>query len=644
MKLKRRTVSLIFIFIGILTIIFGAFFSYVAYTRKNELQEELQQIESQINNAVVNNIAIETFFVQFYELLVPQYSKQSNDIKYLYSIINCLANKANYTLDKEAYNEIRSKIKKYVKLAKKYRLVSSCYFTYKGVFPDFFVKIINKVRFDVTGNDIAKSPTIVKLVSAYMDEIAKLEKEIDDLTFKIDDEIKILKKYIYIPADSSFENIKNAIEAKVKELEEKDLEDIEKEWNKKLSEIKDAPKITDIRQKKIEELEEVLDKLNMENRLSIYSYFLKKKAESYIGDLVTAINNKQTYLSGIADKVEKKEFIFRGEIFRPEDYEMLCNPEKAIIEIPSSCKEITDIICKAQDRVMSFSVRVPELIGQQLAKRIEWKELLNIKFRLDRNDIQILKDFKDTNEKLPLIAKNIITLRQMKKTLEEQIEKIRSRIARQKLEKKSVGKLLGVASKSNIGIINLGRKHGLFNNSIFEIFGMIKGREFTFKGIAKILKLGEENSKVLILPVVNVEDKNFIISKGAGIAYPEHFSVITKEFTKKLPYTDIVKISQIKGLKPEVNDALFSEIFDPKHKKTVSLAGNLHLIYTNAEISKKLAEWNFIYQEKADTNNDYVIVGKDYKNSPNYKIAKELNIKLLREKDLYDFLELEYRY
>jgi len=49
-------------------------------------------------------------------------------------------------------------------------------------------------------------------------------------------------------------------------------------------------------------------------------------------------------------------------------------------------------------------------------------------------------------------------------------------------------------------------------------------------------------------------------------------------------------------------------------------------------------------QKKADINNDFVILGKDYENSENYKIAKELNIRLIREKDFYDLLSLEYQY
>ncbi|MFN7182274.1 MAG: hypothetical protein ACK4NF_06320, partial [Planctomycetota bacterium] len=287
--------------------------------------------------------------------------------------------------------------------------------------------------------------------------------------------------------------------------------------------------------------------------------------------------------------------------------------------------------------------RITEFVSQQLAKRNELVEVQGIKFRLDRNDVTLLVDYKNSDEKLPTTARNIITLRQTKKTLEDQIEKIRSRIAKRKLEKKPVGKLLGLDYKYNRGIINLGRRHGLFNNTIFEVYGMIKGREFVFKGLVKILKLGEDNSKVMILPVVIVEDKNFIVSQGAGVAFPQYFSIITKEFSKKLPYTDIIKIAQIKGLKAEVNDALFSEVFDPQHKKVISFAGNLHLIYTNAEAAKKFTLWNFKYQEKADTNNDYVILGKDYQDSENYRIAKDLNIKLLREKDFYDFLELEYR-
>ncbi|MFN7181656.1 MAG: hypothetical protein ACK4NF_03125, partial [Planctomycetota bacterium] len=218
MKLKAQTVSLLFLFLGIMTTIFGAFFSYVAYTRKNELYSELVNLEKDIEDATTKNVAVETFFRQFYELISPSYRKYSGNIKYLQSLVNCLATKANFSLeDKEVYEKIKKEIKRYVRLAKNFRVVSSCYFSYKGVLPNFFLKIMNKLKFDITGEESARRPTIVKLVSAYLERINKLEKEIDDLRAKVETTIQLLRKYIFISDEESFGDIKESLDAKIKE-------------------------------------------------------------------------------------------------------------------------------------------------------------------------------------------------------------------------------------------------------------------------------------------------------------------------------------------------------------------------------------------------------------------------------------------
>lgn len=567
----------------------------------------------------------------------PYYENHYSNPEYIKSIISCLAVRANFTLDEAFYRAAE----KTLRLHNKYKFVDSCYFSFAGLkFPPSYTRIVNRAaKFDVTVEETDKRPTMLRLVSEYLQKIAALEKEIDQTNANIESSIKKLKKYanIYPNIDTvlSFTDIADILKNKEN--------DISAEVIKKIVEEKDDVKV----QSNLQDLEKQLEKDARTGELSDTAedsllkkyYVINGKLSNFSNDLTELLNKVDQYLSGVVEQAYKKEFS-SNEILMKKDRDILCF--KAIVDIPQSCR---DIICSEPPRkVKSFSWIVTELEWPKLVKINELKDIFALKSRLDRNDVSILEEFKNSQETLQIRARNIILLRQTKKTLEDQVEKIKSKIAKQKIEKKPVGNILSIDARANKGVINLGRRNGLFNNSIFEVYGVIKGRELVFKGMAKILKLGEENSKILMLPVVNVEDNSFTITRGAGIAYPEFFDVITKEYTKRLPYRNIIKISSIKDLKPEVHDILYSEIFDPSQKKVISFAGNLHLIYTNAEAAKKLSQWNFKFQEKVDINNDYVILGKDYEESGNYKVAKELNIKLLREKDLYDLLELQYKY
>lgn len=618
MVLKKKTISLILTFFGVLTIIFGAFYIYILSKEKQSLIEKLAQVSRVLEEQQLKVDALEHFYRVYYKLMDPYFQKQYNNPEFLKQLISCVSLKANFTLDRTFYNLV----KKTLRLHNKYKLADSCYFSFIGLkFPPSYIKVINKgAKFDITMEETEKRPSLIKLIMAYLEKIQTLEQEIESIDNTITTNSKKLEEFL--PAGEDFTSIGQAFHTKENEIFSKLLKETEGE-----AELK--------------KIEEELKKEGIDNRILKKYYVIKKKLYNYVADLSQLLDRVEQYLFGIT----KKEFSGE-EILRGKDYSTLCS--QLPTGMPASCVDLKTLFCeKKEGRLQlfkSFSWIVTELEWPKMVKINELKNVLNLKSRLDRNDTSILEEFKESQEPLPTYAKNILLLRQTKKILTDQIEKIRSKIARQKIEKKPVGTILSVDTRSNKGIINLGRKNGLFNNNIFEIYGTIKGREFVLKGIAKILKIGEDYSKILILPLVSVEDKSFVVSKGAGVAYPEFFDIITKEFTKRLPYRDIIKINQIKGLKVEPNDMLYSEIFDPSHKKIVSFAGNLHLIYTNSELSKKIEKWNFKYQEKADINNDYVILGKDYKDSENYKIAKELNIKLVREKDFYDFLELQYRY
>lgn len=632
MVLKKKTISLILIFFGVLTIIFGAFFGYVASSRKRELVEQIDKLNNSVNELRLKVDSLDYFYKTYYKLVDPYFDNQHNTPEYIKSIISCMAVRANFTLDRAFYKSTKMTLKlRNKKLYNKYRLyelINSCYFSFAGLeFPLPYTKIINRGgKFDITVEETDKRPTLLKLVSVYMDKIQELVTNIDKLDIDIAESQRKLNKFLVFET-SNFTEITKTLRDKENEI----ISKIIKETDKAKA------------QKNLSDIEGELTKDDSDNNLIKKYYIVKRKFNDFSEDFTELLNKFDHYLLGIVEQVYKKEFS-SDEILREKDYKALCT--QTPVDIPPLCR---DIICSGKKdgkpyKIKSFLWIVTELERPKLVKINELKYTMDLKSRLDRNDSSILDEFKNSQETLPNLAMNIMLLRQTKKTLEGQIEKIKSKIAKQKIEKKSVGKILSIDTRANKGVINLGRRNGLFNNTVFEVYGVIKGRDFVFKGMAKVLKLGEENSRILILPVVSVEDKSFIISKGAGVAYPEFFDIITKEYIKRLPYRNIIKISSIKDLRTEIHDLLYSEIFDPSQKKVISFAGNLHLIYTNAEAVKKFVDWNFKVQDKADINNEYVVLGKDYQDSENYRIAKELNIKLLREKDLYDFLELQYRY
>jgi hypothetical protein len=160
------------------------------------------------------------------------------------------------------------------------------------------------------------------------------------------------------------------------------------------------------------------------------------------------------------------------------------------------------------------------------------------------------------------------------------------------------GRILNLSGLAGKGWIDLGRVNHLRKGLVFRVFQYVKGGKKAYKGRAEVIKVDETVSEVRIL---EEDDALNPISNG---------------------------------------DYIFSPFYDPE-AQPVFVFGGTGLAakdVTKEYLVMKMKDYGAVVKDKVDLYTDYLVALTDYESSPEYKAARELNVTVIRERDLLEFI------
>ncbi|MBI5778669.1 MAG: hypothetical protein HZA49_04345 [Planctomycetes bacterium] len=196
----------------------------------------------------------------------------------------------------------------------------------------------------------------------------------------------------------------------------------------------------------------------------------------------------------------------------------------------------------------------------------------------------------------------ITELTKKKKEFEERLEKLRNRMELASEGIEIDGKVVLADIGNNSVCIDLGAQDAIVKGMDFDVFTIIKGGLKKGKGRVKIIKVFDDYCQAAIIPDTMKSEEP-----------------ITTE------------------------DLINSDIYNRQRTKTFIFAGTPMGKYLLDDLKKKIQEFGGEVLSTSSDNITYVVVGKDFENDDNYKKAIYLGAVVLREKELYDLLRIEWK-
>jgi outer membrane biosynthesis protein TonB len=165
------------------------------------------------------------------------------------------------------------------------------------------------------------------------------------------------------------------------------------------------------------------------------------------------------------------------------------------------------------------------------------------------------------------------------------------------------GKILKVASASQVGWINIGRVNHLRPGLEFRVFQSVKGGKRQYKGMIEIQQVDETISR---FRVVNTDDELNPITEG---------------------------------------DFITSPFYDPKAVPIFVFAGKglESKDVTEETLRAKIKAYGAEIRDDVDLKTSFLIALKDYDKSPHdklYKTARDLGVAVVRERDILGYMGL----
>lgn len=157
------------------------------------------------------------------------------------------------------------------------------------------------------------------------------------------------------------------------------------------------------------------------------------------------------------------------------------------------------------------------------------------------------------------------------------------------------GTVVSVDLDRQLVYINLTKKDRLFRFMRFNVFAMEKGMVKVDRGVVELIDIGEEYS---VCAIVRQSDPKSPMKKG---------------------------------------DLFYNTYYDRNVPNHVVIAGRLTK-YSRDEVAQKLRELGDVYQERVDDKTNYCIVGEGYENDPVYIAARDMGVRILVERYVYEYL------
>lgn len=162
------------------------------------------------------------------------------------------------------------------------------------------------------------------------------------------------------------------------------------------------------------------------------------------------------------------------------------------------------------------------------------------------------------------------------------------------------GKVLQVASQSQIGWLDIGRKNYLRPGLEFRVFQNVKGGKRQYKGMIEVRRVDETVSEFRI---VDTDDELNPITQG---------------------------------------DLVTSPFYDPKAAPVFVIAGAglESKDVTEEALRQKIVSYGAEIRNDVDLKTSFLIALKDYEKSPLYKAARDLGVAVVREREILQYMGL----
>lgn len=188
-----------------------------------------------------------------------------------------------------------------------------------------------------------------------------------------------------------------------------------------------------------------------------------------------------------------------------------------------------------------------------------------------------------------------------KRELQERLDRII--LAREEaLERQEAdGRILHSDASHGVVYIDIRQNDGLFRGTKFKVFSLRKAGVKKMKGEVQVIGVLPEYTRCAVVKTLDPSD---LMADG---------------------------------------DYVFDEFYDRNRSLEFAFAGRFLGKYTNEDMERKVREFRRCrYTPKVTPDTNYVVAGEDYDKHPHYVEAIKFGIKIIREKDLYAFLGLEY--
>ncbi len=161
------------------------------------------------------------------------------------------------------------------------------------------------------------------------------------------------------------------------------------------------------------------------------------------------------------------------------------------------------------------------------------------------------------------------------------------------------GKVLFVNQDTGVAFVDIGKKDGLLSGTEFNVYDLLKGGVRVDKGKIKVTRVFEDYAKVAIR-------------------------------SQKDPVNQPI----------QEEDLVFNEAFSRERKKIFVLAGFVRGKYNREMLKQVIREKGNRVDKEVTLKTTYLVIGEGYKDDPNYKKAKRLNIPIINQKHLERMLDL----
>jgi NAD-dependent DNA ligase len=199
---------------------------------------------------------------------------------------------------------------------------------------------------------------------------------------------------------------------------------------------------------------------------------------------------------------------------------------------------------------------------------------------------------KEYGKELGALAKRV-------EELKSRLKLLRRRTEAAGVEAEVDGKVISSSPALKLAVIDIGRKDLLVVGTTFKVFALRKGKRVP-KGTVKVIKVMQTMSQAKVESLVHPRDPI------------------------------------------EVGDILTSPQFDRTRVRTFAIAGYLVGRFSKDELRSILKEYGGTVVDRVDLNTTYVVVGRGYRKSENFKKAVQLGVRIIRERELYDILGLSW--